>query len=565
MRVIYIDLIFVSIGFLVWIFTSLAWIIGVAFGVGLIIGATMEYIRYNKAKMAAEEQEKEAAKQNKQKEGYDLDEVFEYEWTENKQDDGIYVKTDFTNRYIEEYSIDNNNESSKISLSKGGKKRKRQVSVTGSTRVYHKKKNGALMLEKRSLYIFEDYQGYEVGGGLSSFAGFIITAIVQLIKIGIDSQSDTETDWFLNIFILILITAVLACFGCIIEIELRKNNILPPNKQLFSTTTSIALHEIQSMDTYSIGFHQNVKANISKKGSSKLFIQKVAIKWFRCIIGVWKLIRFIFIAAYINTAFVLFIFVFIITGLQFELAINKGESLSYLSFAITIMLWISALFGFYAIFYTSQACSKCYPDQEYNRLSVKNRINQKKQLLLFILFIISTVLLVLSGIMMTTVVSNTYKIQIAQSDSKVNTEIIDKMLCEVTDPETLPDSSKTTMTTKGDLCDDDNKNLIVSTLVFLCITWYILLVAAYGWRKHDRGIFKLNFANKYFRVWRQYSAIRIGLKRATNKFWPGSSRDIIIELDKQNALILHEYLNNVVPWFSQQGHHTCVTKHNYQY
>ena len=89
MTVIYVDLIFVSIGFLIYIFTSLAWIIALFFGVGVLIGVTIEYVSYHKAKEA----QKIEDKQDKQAEGYNLDEEFQCEWNENKEDDGVYVKS----------------------------------------------------------------------------------------------------------------------------------------------------------------------------------------------------------------------------------------------------------------------------------------------------------------------------------------------------------------------------------------------------------------------------------------------------------------------------------------
>eukprot|EP01083_Nonionella_stella_P152388 488379_1 len=140
----FISLIFLSIGYIIYIFTDIGWIVLLFSAVGFIITATYEYIQYDK-----------------QSEKHDSNAVFDDVCDEDEHQFGIYISTKFT--------------------------KDMEANVTGATRVYHKTQNGVLVLDKSALYIFDDYQGYEILGGIFSFVGFAITIAAALSKTDIKS------------------------------------------------------------------------------------------------------------------------------------------------------------------------------------------------------------------------------------------------------------------------------------------------------------------------------------------------------------------------------------------
>eukprot|EP01083_Nonionella_stella_P305382 1065119_1 len=273
--VLFISLIFLSIGYIIYVFTGIGWIVLFFSAVGFITSATYEYIQHDK-----------------QSEKHDSGGVFGDMCDEDEHKFGIDVSTKFT-----------------------------KVTVTGATRVYHETQNGVLVLEKRALYIFDDYQGYEIVGGISSFVGFAITIAAALSKTDIKSLTDDTGDLWIAICTLLFITTVCACFGCIIEIELRKcSDFLPPNKTLFTTSTSIPLHEIISVDKYSIRYPQHHRSDLEPNMKRKfgLFVLRLMIAWFNALLGVFKLFVYLYKALYVNAAVVLFVMIFFLVFLLFE-------------------------------------------------------------------------------------------------------------------------------------------------------------------------------------------------------------------------------------------------------
>eukprot|EP01084_Bolivina_argentea_P128468 227084_1 len=333
--IIYSTLIAMSIGVFIYIFTDLKGVIAISAGVGFV-GATVyqAYARYKrKQPKSVAEYIAPSSDENAiiSAAGIEFKEELS-DWRESKEDDAVYVQTDFDNAYV-----DTVNEEGTIKRLK--KTRKRAVNITGSTRAFQKKGSGVLMLEKRSLYTFQDYKGYEIGGGLSSMAGFGISIVSALVKSFVFSDS-SDSEWGWQVLLIVFISFACLCLGCIIEMELRKQNILPPNKKLYQTATSIALHEIKSIDRHSTTNFQNVTSELDDHGGASMWTKKIAIKWFNSLIGILKILRWVFVAMSINTAFVMLVLALIEYGLLFDLTVNKSGAFSQ-TFPTMICLWVS--------------------------------------------------------------------------------------------------------------------------------------------------------------------------------------------------------------------------------
>ena len=199
----------------------------------------------------------------------------------------------------------------------------------GSCRVYRKKGSGALIFEKKALKRVEEYYGFEIGGGISSFIGFIASLIPS---IGLGFISGTLTVLFFTI--------IIGLFGCIIERELRKLNYLPPINVCVIKRESIAIHDITHIQTTTIGYHFR-PLDISDVS----LVEKAAITWFKLVAGVFYMIycviKFICYVFWVNSAFTLWLFVTVALGLLFDIQLTKFDD--YLDDAMWLLIFCTVL------------------------------------------------------------------------------------------------------------------------------------------------------------------------------------------------------------------------------
>ena len=566
------------IGFSIFILSNLWWIMLLFTGVGVVISGGYEYIKYRKIKQETTDKllgikqtinnngdgtETDDGKQDK------LNAIFGSKWEENPDKHDIYVYTKFEKSYIEEYT--DNSDSVK------GTKNKRKVQVTGCTRAYREKGTDVLTIERRALYTFQDYKGYEIGGGLSSLIGMIASISAAILKNQFGSANIFE--WM---GIVIVLTALFGCVGCVIEIELRKKNILPPNKKIYRTSSSIPLHDIISVDTESIGYHENVKADIILKAGGDLMAKKFIIAWFNSLLGICKFIKHFILSIFINTAFVLLILISIIVILLFYLNVTKGDGhmVGYFEFYLFITLLVTLLICIFGLYYLSKSVN-LLKDKGYFRLSFDQRMAQDKQKIIFILLAIVTGLVFLSAIFMGVVSDNIYDWKPDKSATTANTVILQSMTnCNVSisdeiksardarSKEKKEDGNFGLIYTSNDICSDSNNALSFVAFICMCIACYVVTITAYLWRKWDLKEYSWDkqIAKKYKRIYKHYGAIDLGLKRSRHgsRFFKifNFSESVRIELFDTEIQKLQTYLNKNVPYFKVNDIN-CSTKYVY--
>eukprot|EP01084_Bolivina_argentea_P205182 350571_1 len=483
-----------------------------------------------------------------------------YDVSENKDEYGIYVENTFEN----EDSIMN--------------KTNNKIYVKGSRRVIHQKESGILLIENKKQISFENYKGYEIGGGSLSLTAFIICCIVLLALKG-------QRHWILEIFVLMIVTFVSLYVGCKIEIQLRKYNILLPNVILITDATSIALHHIRSLDRYSITDDRNHSVSVDENYYiPSLKMKKIAIGWFNLVLKIYKLFKYVLSwVFYINTAFVMLILVSITFGLLFDLSVNKSNSnIKNETIKIMVFIWLAVSIGFYGIYYLSQGC--CCAGKRYCRLSIDNRIVRSKQKTLLILIAIATLCLVVAAILVSIVDDDVYdrwkftNVTDDAGDSNNNIPTIwDKMNCNTNDSPNSKSHAPPTNSTRrlaapkysiltrrmqdidyaNELyCIDDRSNKLNIALFLVFISWYFLIVASYLWRRNDNRTTQVNIKvknNKERKImkrletkWKRYSVINIGLKKRQKSFFSvfaSNEKSIQVQLNPDDAYKLHSYLN----------------------
>mmetsp|Transcript_77271 Transcript_77271/g.94753 ORF Transcript_77271/g.94753 Transcript_77271/m.94753 type:complete len:650 (+) Transcript_77271:87-2036(+) len=513
-----------SIGFIVYIFTTKKWYMTILSIVSIIAGLLYDEYHFK---------DKRKADGNPLKwKPYDqtVDDGSTEPWRKSN-DDEFYIESKFYSRTT-------------------GKQR-------GVTRIYRKANTHALTIQTR--FGNEEYAGFEIGGGIAYIVGIPVFVVAFL-------GTDLLTAILGVYFALVLAGLV----GCLIEMSLRKWGWLHPLGYRQTRTQSFALHEIAHVDTYTVGLHKTIRR---LRQTSWIF---EIISWFFYAVSFILLspvfiVKYMIKFIYLNPIFLLWLFHFVATMILFEIQyIKESDPLK----ALAWLLPFNFLFSLYCLYLFASSKPEFTCNARFGcklKQILYTRVPPNPQKVLFILLGVCSFLIFISAVFIITVKIRIYgwfKSGNAFTFSDYSIDVYNALICEETRnskwifdvyPNTFNNSYtfnniytsdniyavQNTSDAAVELCDTVNFELLSTSLLILCIVWYLLLGGwLYMWQSDNIGFTQEGVKTK---TWLTYSTVSISLKNYT---W--YSGTIYIPLTYKAAQKVHDFIVSNAVWYNRE-------------
>mmetsp|Transcript_7716 Transcript_7716/g.11951 ORF Transcript_7716/g.11951 Transcript_7716/m.11951 type:complete len:614 (+) Transcript_7716:54-1895(+) len=515
-----------SIGFIVYLFVSYDVWIAILAILGFIVGLVLDAKTFNSEQRTTLMTDYEPTEEEAQ--------MLQNKWSRS-QDDEFYIQSDFCSPLKGVYR--------------------------GSCRVYRKEGSGAINFEKKALKRVEHYSGFEIGGGIASFIGFLLSLVHTLVF-------DLFSNWFIATLFVMFCTILFGLIGCIIERELRKWQYVPPINVCITKRDSIALHDISHVSSVTFGYHVRAMSIADES-----LVEKAAIAWFKLVAGLfyafYLVVKYICYAFWINSAFTLCVFVSVSLGLLFTVHITKDDRL------LDAAMWClicSALLAIVCCIFVSPWYRK---EINIGSLSIQQlqtqRIEEGKQRKLLLVFVVCTVVLSVASFLVVWVAGSIDNLSNKYFDAdKYSSNVWDQMVCKESRGTSFPFGDIASAMFNGEnkeessvqeenttsLCDPESVNyeFLAVAVLLLCILWYLLLATSFWWNQNDQyqTRFTVKVKKRQKKHWTQYSYVYIYRKSDIDTSWSIFKKCYVIELKDGDAKELQHYLNNVCQWYQEE-------------